>query len=86
MPPIAVMLAIISVLEETKGGPESSFYLPFMGKISFATFQAIMALIVKMELAKIENHYVTFIAPPAGSKGELLLKEMHRVEAIQLPV
>jgi len=73
MHPIVALAAILSTLVEVKEGPESSFYLPFMGKLHVDTFQQLMHVLVKMGLCKIENHYVTFTEPPMGSKGAELL-------------
>lgn len=81
MSPIAVIATIISTLDDIKEGPESSFYLPFMGKISLDTFQVILAVIVKHGLCKVENHYVTFTQPAPGSKGEEILNEVRRILA-----
>jgi hypothetical protein len=69
MDPIIALSVILSTLSETKEGPVSSFYLPFMGKLNIDTFNKLMNALVKMDLCKIDNHYVTFIDPAPGSKG-----------------
>lgn len=81
MSPIAVLITIVSTLDSVKEGPESSFYLPFMGKINLDTFQSAMRTIEKLGLCKIENHYVTFTTPAPGSKGEEVLNEVRRILA-----
>lgn len=73
MNPIVALAAILSTLVEVKEGPESSFYLPFMGNLHVDTFQQLMGVLVKMGLCKIDNHYVIFTAPHHGSKGAELL-------------
>jgi hypothetical protein len=81
MNPTVALAALLSTLAEVKEGPESSFYLPFMGKLHVDTFQQLLGVLVKMDLAKVENHYVTFTQPPVGSKGEQLLLGVQEVFA-----
>jgi hypothetical protein len=81
MNPIIALAALLSTLDEVKEGPESSFYLPFMGKLHVDTFQQLLGILMKMGLAKIENHYVTFTQPVAGSKGEEMLLGVREVYA-----
>lgn len=81
MHPTVALAALLSTLAEVKEGPESSFYLPFMDKINLDTFQAILGVLVKMNLAEVSNHYVTFTQPPVGSKGEQLLLGVMEVYA-----
>lgn len=81
MSPIAILATIISTLDDIKEGPESSFYLPFMGKIDLQMFQSVMRTIEKLGLCKIVNHYVTFTVPAPGSKGEEVLNEVRKMPA-----
>jgi hypothetical protein len=69
MNPMIALAALATTIEEVKEGPESSFYLPFMGQISLDTFQGILGVLSKMGICKVQDHYVTFTQPPVGSKG-----------------
>lgn len=77
--PILVMGVILSTLDDVKEGPLSSFYLPFMGKISLDTFNQLMSTLVKMGLCTIDNHYVRAVTPEPGSKGEQLLSIVRQI-------
>lgn len=81
MSPIAILATIVSTLDDIKEGPESSFYLPFMGQIDLQMFQAVIRTIEKHGLCKIQNHYVTFTQPAPGSKGEEILNEVRKILA-----
>ena len=74
MNPVIALAALASTIDEVKEGPESAFYLPFMGKISLDQFQGMLGILVKMGICKVENNYVTFTQPEVGSKGDALLK------------
>lgn len=77
---VVALAAILSTLVEVKEGPESSFYLPFMGNLHVDVFNKAMGVLVKMGLCKIENHYVTFTTPTPGSKGEEFLTAIRKLE------
>lgn len=82
MNPIIALAALIATIRDVKEGPESSFYLPFMGKLHVDTFQQLLGAAQKMGLCKVENHYVIFTAPHPGSKGDELLKAIARAESV----
>lgn len=74
MNPIAALAALALTIEEIKEGPESAFYLPFMGRIGLEEFQGLLLILQKLSICKVSNHYVTFIQPTPGTKGDELLK------------
>jgi hypothetical protein len=78
---LAILAAILTTLAEIKEGPESSFYLPFMNDINLDQFNGIMGVLIKLDLCKIQNHYVTFTQPAVGSKGEELLDGVLKIAA-----
>lgn len=80
MDPLVALAALIATIRDVKEGPESSFYLPFMGKIHVDTFQQLLWVAQKMGLCKVENHYVIFTAPHPGSKGAELLAAIAAAE------
>lgn len=80
MNPIVALAALISTIRDVKEGPESSFYLPFMGKLHVDTFQQLLGVAVKMGLCTVEHHYVRFTTPAPGSKGAELLEAIAAAE------
>lgn len=78
---LVILATIASTLDECKEAPESSLWLPFMGKLQLADFQRILGVLVTMRLCKIKDHLVIFTEPEVGSQGEKFMAGVREIYA-----